>query len=375
MAAQASLSAILTVFALAACLVICLSAESMGRKLGVMDYPDNLRKNHSRSTPLMGGIAILASAAIWLVAGMAAGGFFPSQLGLALLLPMVGVGLVGFVDDQRSVAPVSRILFILVFLAVAFVIDPAAIAGALNWGSFDPTPIPAYVFCALMALSAVGVVNAVNMADGQNGIVPGMFVIWSACLILVGDANVKALAEVLCGASVIVLIFNLRGKLFLGDSGAYGVTFVFGLATMFAYAEGRVSIETIFVWFFIPVVDCLRLLFTRPLRGHSPMEADHDHFHHRLQEEFGPRYGLIAYVSVVALSSLMATLAPHLALVCIIILTAYYFSFASLAESVAESGLKSQSPEAPEPDESGNVISLPSQERPFKRRHIQNKQP
>jgi UDP-GlcNAc:undecaprenyl-phosphate GlcNAc-1-phosphate transferase len=213
----------------------------------------------------------------------------------------------------------------------------------------------------------------VNMADGQNGIVPGMFVVWSVCLLLVGDANVKPLVEVLCGVSLVVLMFNLRGTLFLGDCGTYGVTFVLGLATMFVYATGKVSIETIAVWFFVPVVDCLRLLITRPLRGRSPMQADHDHFHHRLQEEFGPRYGLVAYVGVVALSSVTAALEPHLALVCIVILTAFYSSFSSLAESAIGIGVDATGTGAePGDTDPSNVIPLAPPEAALRRGHIRH---
>lgn len=361
LAEQSSLAAILTFFALGTSLVICLCADSIGAYFGVMDVPDNTRKYHTRPTPLVGGLAILVPVAIWLVASMAVRDVPPRDLAFAFLLPMLGTGLVGFTDDQSSLAPVSRILFLLLFLATAFVLQPSFIADTVNWGSFAPVHISPVLFCLLMAVSAVGVVNAVNMADGQNGIVPSMFVIWSACLIMIGDPHVNALAQILFGASFVVLLFNLSGRLFLGDCGSYGVTFVIGLATMLTYAERRVSIETVIVWFFIPVVDCLRLMITRALRGCSPMQADHDHFHHRLQREFGPQYGLVAYIGAVALSSLTAATAPHLSLLCIIVLTAFYCSFAGLAESSAAGQTAAVDTDS-DSLHSLNVISLPAQD-------------
>jgi UDP-GlcNAc:undecaprenyl-phosphate GlcNAc-1-phosphate transferase len=253
----------------------------------------------------------------------------------ALMLCATGVGLIGFADDQASIAPLTRILLLIVFLALAFFVDPGLIAGRLNWGSFEPTPIPVWGYCVLLALTTVGIVNAVNMADGQNGLVPSMFVVWALCLVMVGDPLVAQAALILAILSFVILLFNLRGSLFLGDCGSYGVTFLLGLLTVLSHAEGRVSIETATVWFFIPVVDCLRLILTRSLQGRSPMAPDTDHFHHRLQAKLGDSYGLVAYICSVAGCSIISAIAPQFALVCLIVLASIYFSFAWLAESTA----------------------------------------
>ena len=136
------------------------------------------------------------------------------------------------------------------------------------------------------------------------------------------------MAALVLGSSLIFLAFNLGGRLFLGDCGAYGVTFVFAMLAIGAHAQGHVSIETIVVWFFIPVIDCLRLLISRPLRGRSPFDGDCDHFHHRLEDKLGKQFGLLAYAGMVGFSSLAATLYPTFALQCLVILSAFYFSFA-----------------------------------------------
>jgi len=329
------LSIFLGVVAAVSTLLICLNAETIGNRLRIMDRPDNRRKRHAKDTPLVGGVAILLPSLIWATGALMTGLVADSGTLAALTLCAAGVGLIGFADDQASMAPLTRIFFLLVFLALAFFIDPHLISPRLNWGSFQPTPIPAWAYCVLLAITTVGIVNAVNMADGQNGLVPSMFVVWALCLTLVGDPVVSQAALVLAFLSLIVLLFNLRALLFLGDCGSYGVTFLFGLLTMLSHAEGRVSIETATVWFFIPVVDCLRLIVTRSLQGRSPMAPDTDHFHHRLQAKLGDSYGLVAYICSVAGCSIISALAPQFALVCLIVLASIYFSFAWLAESTA----------------------------------------
>ena len=354
------LAEVLAALSFATALLICGSADRVGRRLGVMDHPDSERKLHGRPTPLVGGIAVLSGLVLWLATMLTVGAAPDPQLFMALLLCAAGVGLVGFADDQLSTSPVTRILLLLVFVSVAFVADPRLIAQQMNWGSFEPTPIPLWLYAPLMGVAAVGVVNAVNMADGQNGLVLGMYVIWSACLSIVAPGVTSSVALVLLGTCLVALAFNLRSRLFLGDCGTYGISFVLGLLSMFAHARGLLSIEVITVWFFIPVADCLRILVTRLLAGRSPAQADRDHLHHRLHDKLGPQYGRAAYLGVVATTSVTATLAPHLALLCMIVLTAFYFSFAWLSDSsvrAAEEEPLAYEPSVPE-EGSAQVISI-----------------
>jgi UDP-GlcNAc:undecaprenyl-phosphate GlcNAc-1-phosphate transferase len=332
------MSAMMIVFldciAVATALIICASATTIGQFLHVMDHPDSARKIHRQPTPLVGGIAILIPLLVWLGGALAAGAIKDQQFASMIILCAAGVGLAGFADDQTGTTPLSRILALLVFLGVALALMPGLIAHSLNWGSFEPTPLPPVVYAGVIAVTFAGIVNAVNMADGQNGLVPGMFVIWSLCLVLAGDPLVTPVAAVIAAAGIVVLVFNIRAKLFLGDCGSYGVTFALGLLALTAYAHGRITIETVTVWFYIPVADCLRLIITRRWEKRSPFAPDTNHFHHRLQSKLGVQYGLVAYLACVAGTSLLAVLEPRFSLVCLIVLTAVYFSFAFLTDNV-----------------------------------------
>lgn len=315
-------------------LIICVNADLIGRRLKVMDYPDSERKRHGRPTPQVGGIAITLALA-FLATAMLMTGYGDTPLLLCVLLCGAGAALVGFADDQSSTTPLARLLSLTVFLGLAFTIAPGLYAPMIHWGSFEPTPIVPWAYYALAGLAVLGLVNAVNMADGQNGVVLSMFVVWSACLLIIGDKTIAAVAAILLVTSAVAFVFNVRGKLFLGDCGTYGVTFVLSLLTIFAHARGEVRVGTIIVWYFIPVMDCLRLLISRPLRGKSPFAGDRDHFHHRLEDKLGQHLGLATYASAVGLTSAVSAVAPRFALLCLTVLTAFYFSFAWLTASEA----------------------------------------
>lgn len=313
-------------------LILCLNARALGEKLCVMARPDGRRKTHSRATPQTGGISILAGFSLWLAGGVIAPQIVENQLMLTLLIAVGGLGVIGFIDDRHEIPPMPRIMMLLVFAATAFALDPELISQTLNWRSIGNIPISAPVYLVLMAVTSVGLVNAVNMADGQNGLVGGMFVVWTANLMLVTTGTLALMAGMLCALCVVFLAFNLNGKMFLGDCGSYGVTFAIGLMTTLAHARKEVPLETVIVWFFIPVADCLRLMITRKLQGRSPFEGGRDHFHHRLIDAMGPRRSAAAYVAAVAASSFCATLAPRFSLVSLCGLCAFYFSFARLSE-------------------------------------------
>jgi UDP-GlcNAc:undecaprenyl-phosphate GlcNAc-1-phosphate transferase len=343
----------LPVVAVLVTLLICLRARAIGEAFGVMAIPDGRRKLHSMSTPQLGGVAILSGLAIWLVGNLIAGGGDQAML-LTILLAVGGLGLVGFIDDRHEIPPASRILTLLLFTGIAFTLDPQLMAPVLHWYSFGDVELPAWLYLGLMAVTAVGLVNSVNMADGQNGLVGSMFVAWSLCIAIASSDSTALAGGVLCALSLVFLFFNLQGKIFLGDCGSYGITFALGIMVTQAHARGEIPLEAIIVWFFIPVVDCLRLMITRPLSGRSVFQGSRDHFHHRLIDSLGMKLSVIVYGAAVALSSLAATLEPRFSLVILCLLSGFYFSFAGLSES---GRAKAASPQ-PETLDETNVVSL-----------------
>lgn len=336
MLANASgMSVFVLLAALAAALIICVNGAAIGARLGVLSHPDQHRRRHKTVTPQVGGIAILIGLTLWLSGTLWLGVYTDRRLLIVILFSALGVGTLGFADDQKEISPMARILLLAVFMGMAFIIEPRFISSTLNWGSFLPTGISLWFYVPLMCAAAIGLVNAVNMADGQNGVVGGLYAVWATCLILVTNGAPAAIAGAILALVFVFLSFNLSGRIFLGDCGSYGVTFVLGFLVTLAHAQGELSLDTIIVWFFIPVMDCIRLLISRPLRGGSPFEGDRDHFHHRLQDRVGKTLGLVTYVGTVGLSSAIATLAPRFSLMCLCALCAFYFSFARLTDAAS----------------------------------------
>jgi phospho-N-acetylmuramoyl-pentapeptide-transferase len=147
-----------------------------------------------RGTPTMGGVAIVGSTVLGYAVAHAIiairGGGGPDASGLLLLFLMVGLGLVGFLDDfikirkQRSLGLRARAKFLgQMFVAVIFGVlalqfrNPLGLTPASRHLSYvrDLAPIGlgaiGFLVLAYVIISATS--NAVNLTDGLDGLAAG----------------------------------------------------------------------------------------------------------------------------------------------------------------------------------------------------------
>jgi len=291
-------------------------AMPIGRKLGLLDIPDGRRKFHHAVTPLVGGAAIVpcalaAVALLWLAPGATT-----TNAMLHLSWFVVGVGsmfLLGVADDLYGLGPRFRLLFgAMVFVVVASQ-APHFRVSTLDFGGAAPIAL-GWAATLFTVICLVGLLNAVNMADGKNGLVISLSLIWT--LALWAHAPVS-LAPVLAGLAVSLLVmlgFNMAGRLFLGDGGSYGLSAIMGLLAVYIYNANPMGLraEMVALLFAVPVFDTLRLVVTRVRKGISPFAPDRDHLHHHFAAFWGWPRGLIVYLALVGLPNMVAALVPAL---------------------------------------------------------------
>lgn len=313
---------------------LCMNAKSVCTKLNLMDMP-GVRKKHGVATPLMGGVCLLLALVpvglihIWTAASDR---WFPTLL---IWLSCTGaMALVGMADDRHSLSPRARLLISFLVFASAATIDPTFNIRVLDfqyprWGLGLGTWWLAVIFTVICC---VGLINAVNMADGKNGLVIGLCLGWLGLLAArAPDALVPMIA--LLGAMLfILLLFNFRGRLFLGDGGAYGLAGAIGLLSIMVYnsagsqALRAISADELVLLFAIPVLDSFRLTYVRLKQGRSPMSADRNHLHHHLQDRFEWPMGLWVYWGLALVPSAMAIALPSVVIYLLLGLFIAYFA-------------------------------------------------
>ncbi|MBE9565484.1 MAG: phospho-N-acetylmuramoyl-pentapeptide-transferase [Proteobacteria bacterium] len=184
-------------------------------------------------TPTMGGVLIIGAALL-----VAAGGewWVGGRLGLpmiTLLAVTAAFASIGLVDDWRMISRGRSLglrardkLLLQLVVSVAFVYaltGERALAAIISDHADITLPGPAWTVFWVIAIAATS--NAVNLADGLDGLATGLCAIAAAGFavlgLLLGDQQTAVLALALSGACVAFLVFNLHpAKVFMGDVGS-----------------------------------------------------------------------------------------------------------------------------------------------------------
>ncbi len=319
------------------------NALRLGRLLGLLDFPDPSggRKQHDNITPLVGGMAVVLP--VILVVGLL---LLQRDVAVSVYthlawfaFAVTGMYLIGLTDDRFALGPKIRlalafsVLLLLVLYAPDFGLPFLRFSGADRTWFLDDAGQGFALLCLL------GLLNAVNMADGKNGLVSGICLIWSLTLLARFPAPLMPVLVATIVALAVVMYFNLRGKLFLGDGGSYALSGIFGLLAIYIYNHefAVVRADHIAVLFAIPVFDTIRLMTVRIRRGQSPFAGDRTHLHHYLALRWGwPNKGLYIYLSLVAVPNVLTLVWPDLGLVWLVAALVAYVLVLTNAQRAAQ---------------------------------------
>ncbi len=295
-------------------LLVCLCARPISNILGILDAPDGERKLHPTITPLAGGLAIGLPALLALFYNALTTDFLP----LYLVIAMAGLAslLLGLLDDRAHIRPIYRLALSLLLALAVLEIVPALLLSFLHFSFLNQVIFLEQFALVFTAVCIVGLQNAINMADGKNGIVIGLCLFWTVELLLFAPDHLRPILFALGAALLVALAFNLRGRLFLGDSGSYALSFIIALLAVYVYdiAFTDLPADLVALWFLIPVIDCLRVMALRAVRGRSPFASDRSHLHHMLYHRMPWRWGLLVYLGLAGVPGLLASFAPDTAL-------------------------------------------------------------
>lgn len=243
------------------------------------------QKIHRRVVPRVGGVGIFLGFAS--AAGLVA---FerPEERSILMtfLFCTIPVFMAGLLEDiTKRISPFAR----LVAAAVG-----ALLAALFLGATIDRTAIPGLDFIAAFPLGAIalaifvvsGVVNAVNIIDGLNGLASMCVALMLGGLAYVslqaGDTLIFALSLAAVGAVLGFFIWNYpNGLIFLGDGGAYFLGFVFAeLAILFLHRNPQASPLFPLLLCSYPVFETLFSMYRRRfVRGRSMSSPDAIHLH------------------------------------------------------------------------------------------------
>lgn len=237
----------------------------------------------------------------------------------AYLMAVGVLVLFGAIDDIRGLGYKEKFLG---QLAAALIIVFYGGVQIKSLGTLLPegTYLPAWFALFLSVIAIMGVTNAINLADGLDGLAGGISLL-GFCSIgylayLQNQAVLVLVAISLAGALFGFLRFNTHpASLFMGDTGSQLLGFS-AVTLSIVLTQGNTALSPLLPLIILgfPVLDTLTVMADRVARRKSPFSADRNHFHHRLM-----RFGFTHREAVVIIYALQVLL----------FLAAYAFRFHS----------------------------------------------
>jgi UDP-GlcNAc:undecaprenyl-phosphate GlcNAc-1-phosphate transferase len=291
----------------AVCAALTAAVGEISQRIGFVARPTENRY-HRSVISLGGGIAIVATILIFLIAGLLTAKFIIGAgrltgldpavsdynthfLGKAgqLIVILIGIAVLfvtGLIDDIKRLGPFPK-------LVIQFAIALAA-------ASFADVRAAMFIHNTLITtlLSAVWIVlviNILNFLDNMDGAAAGIAVIVAAILFtaaaLSGQVFIGALALLFIGTLLGFLIFNFPpAKIFMGDAGSLPLGFLLAVLTLrttyYHQAQSGPWYPVLIplISMAVPLYDFLSVSFLRIRQGKSPFVGDTQHFSHRLRK-------------------------------------------------------------------------------------------
>jgi UDP-GlcNAc:undecaprenyl-phosphate GlcNAc-1-phosphate transferase len=265
---------------------------SFSVKNGVgIDLPGR-RKIHKAPVPRIGGIGILA--------GFAAALFFLEldQRVLAYLIGSLMIFALGVADDMRGVRWWVKMPATLAATSVTVFYGGMTIEGLGNIAGLGALEL-GVLSIPFTYFSVLGIVSAINLTDGMNGLAGGTaliaLIVLSVFSRLSGDHNLLFICVSLSGCLAAFLFYNFpNGRIFLGDAGSTFLGFTVAIVSIALFQTGQTGqtgpsgmgpgYEPMLpvVVLAVPIFDTVRVMIRRILRGRNPFHADKTHLHHLL---------------------------------------------------------------------------------------------
>ena len=277
--------AILGIAAFALTGLLTWPVRALAIRLGAMDAPNLARKTQAEPVPYLGGAAIALGITITTFIGVFVGDQDKNLADLAftVLVPALSLGLMGLVDDLRSLSPWPRLITqTVVGSIVAFIIVQAGTLGTPFGTSTLNTAVTIFWI--------VGICNSINFFDNLDGAASGAVAIAALGVFFIafdrGQELVSALSIVTAGATIGFLMWNKSpAKIYMGDAGALFLGVIISVATIRLNPGITPTWQSLMIPIMllaVPLLDTCVAVFSRIARGLSPLTGGKDHLSHRL---------------------------------------------------------------------------------------------
>ena len=262
-------------------------------RLDIVDRPDRQRKVHERAVPLGGGVVVLVSLTVAVLAAVIVPNPWQDALWakspflIGLFLSAVVLCAVGLLDDRTGLRGrqklAGQVVAVCILMASGLIIEDIRI---FDWSiHLGLLALPFTLFWLL------GAINALNLIDGMDGLATSVGIILSLAVagmaLLTGHHPEAVVAFAIAGSLIGFLRYNFPpASIFLGDAGSMLIGLIVGALAIRASLKGPATVALAAptaIWA-IPIFDVSMAILRRKLTGRSLYYPDRGHLHHRLKQ-------------------------------------------------------------------------------------------
>lgn len=262
--------------------------------LRLLDHP-NERSLHRVPTPRTGGLAIIMSVVVSLLAAATVVAILRPSMAvlpkgfasgsLWIVGSMVLVCVVSFLDDRMGLSASLR--FIVQIAAAVIVVGGVGLTvSSIPIPGFSTIPLE-WMAGPLSAVFLVWMANLYNFMDGMDGFAGGMTAFGFGFLAYfgwhAGHPFMFLLATMVAMSALGFLVHNFPpARIFMGDVGSITVGFLGGTLVLLGVRDKVFDLWVPIIIFSPFIVDATATLIRRTLRGQKIWEAHREHFYQRL---------------------------------------------------------------------------------------------
>ncbi len=287
----------------------------VAKRFGFIDHPNEPRKIHRFSTPLLGGaglyVGILLVVSFLLVADHVLTNGLISQkhyVGFFLggLILLIG----GALDDRFRLPAYLSLWFpvLAAATAIGFGVEVTKLTNPLGGIILlQPWQSDLLVFVWLLT-----VIYTTKLLDGIDGLATTIVAIGTTMILFLSlsvayfQPDVALLSAVSLGGLLGFLVWNAPvAKIFLGEGGSTFVGYLLGILAVIS--GGKLATATLVLW--IPLLDVIWIIARRFRNGglKAVTYGDRKHLHHRLFDlGWSPRLIVVVYGSIATLFGVLA---------------------------------------------------------------------
>ena len=274
----------------------------ISKLINIYDFPDNNRKLHHESVPLMGGVLLFINFLLIIV-------FLNLNINVTnfyILVFSCLFFLVGLIDDKFNLFPSTKFFLKIIILLFFFKTNENFLIQNFIFYNleFNLNYYLSFIFSIFCVLIFI---NALNLFDGINL----QTLLYCSIILLYLFYKDKNYIHILTIIFTLICLmpFNYKNKLFLGDSGVYLLGGFISLSVMELHnINQKISTEEILIIMILPGIDMLRLFIQRLFNKKSPFKGDRKHIHHLLLDRYSYFHSIIILSILIFLPILLLLL-------------------------------------------------------------------